>query len=79
MTASVKGTGTPDDPWTLQTPSLQGEFQMARDPEADPPAVLEFQQQAQEPSGAHQASGVGFRSRAAVPGMTVIHDTWCHV
>ena len=40
MTASVKGTGTPDDPWTLQTPSLQGEFQMARDPGADPPALI---------------------------------------
>jgi hypothetical protein len=40
MSANVKGTGTPDDPWVLQTPSLQGEFRMARDPEADPPALV---------------------------------------
>ena len=38
MSATVKGNGTPDDPWTLQTPSLQSEFQMVRDPEAEPPA-----------------------------------------
>ena len=40
MSANVKGNGTPDDPWTLQTPSLQSEFQMVRDPEADPPALI---------------------------------------
>ena len=38
--ASVRGTGTPDDPWILHTPSLQGEFQMVRDPDADPPALI---------------------------------------
>lgn len=40
MCATVKGNGTPADPWTLQTPSLQSEFQMVRDPEADPPALI---------------------------------------
>ena len=40
MSENVKGNGTPDDPWTLQTPSLQSEFQMVRDPEADPPALI---------------------------------------
>ena len=33
MSAKVEGSGTPGDPWTLQTPSLQGEFQMVRDPD----------------------------------------------
>lgn len=36
----MRGSGTPDDPWTLQTPSLQGEFQMVRDPDADPQALI---------------------------------------
>ena len=40
MTATVRGTGTTDDPWILQTPSLQGEFQMVRDPAGDPPALV---------------------------------------
>ena len=40
MSANVRGSGTPGDPWILQTPSLQGEFQMARDPDADPPALV---------------------------------------
>lgn len=40
MTSTVKGSGTSDDPWILQTPSLQGEFQMVRDPDADPPALV---------------------------------------
>lgn len=37
---TVKGSGTPQDPWTLQTPSLSGEFQMYRDPLAMPPALV---------------------------------------
>ena len=40
MAGKVKGSGTPKDPWVLQTPSLQSEFQMARDPGADPPALI---------------------------------------
>lgn len=38
--AAVKGSGTPQDPWTLQTPSLTGEFQMYRDESANPPALV---------------------------------------
>jgi hypothetical protein len=38
--APVVGNGTPADPWTLKTPSLQGEFQMYRDPDAEPPALV---------------------------------------
>lgn len=38
--AVVKGSGTPQDPWTLQTPSLSGEFQMYRDEHANPPALV---------------------------------------
>ena len=40
MSGNVTGTGTPDDPWILQTPSLQSQFQMVRDPDADPPALI---------------------------------------
>jgi hypothetical protein len=40
MSGNVQGSGTPDDPWVLQTPSLQSQFQMARDPDADPPALI---------------------------------------
>ncbi len=40
MTGTGKGTGTHDDPWVLQTPSLQSEFRMYRDPDADPPALV---------------------------------------
>ena len=36
----AKGSGTPEDPWVLQTPSGQSEFEMHRDPGADPPAVV---------------------------------------
>jgi hypothetical protein len=39
-TATVKGSGTPQDPWTLQTPSLSGEFQMYRDEHANPPTLV---------------------------------------
>jgi hypothetical protein len=38
--ATARGSGTPDDPWVLQTPSLQSEFQMYRDPDAQPPALV---------------------------------------
>ena len=36
----AKGSGTREDPWALTTPSGQGEFQMARDPDAVPPALI---------------------------------------
>jgi hypothetical protein len=36
----AKGKGTSDDPWALQTPSGQSEFEMHRDPDADPPALV---------------------------------------
>ncbi len=35
----VKGKGTREDPWMLQTPSLTGEYQMYRDESANPPAL----------------------------------------
>ena len=38
--ADFSGTGTATDPWVLQTPSLHGGFQMHRDEEADPPALV---------------------------------------
>lgn len=38
--ATVSGSGTPADPWQLQTPSLKGEYQMYRDPAAEPPALV---------------------------------------
>ena len=37
---TAKGSGTPEDPWVLQTPSLQSEYLMARAPDADPPALI---------------------------------------
>jgi hypothetical protein len=36
----VKGSGTVGDPWQLQTPTLSGELQMHREPDADPPALV---------------------------------------
>ena len=36
----VKGQGTPDDPWTLKTPPGSSEYQMYRDENADPPALV---------------------------------------
>lgn len=36
----AKGKGTPEDPWVLQTPSGQSEFEMHRDPDAEPPALV---------------------------------------
>ena len=38
--APVTGSGTPDDPWTLKTPSLSSEYQMHRDESLDPPALV---------------------------------------
>ncbi|NQY56537.1 MAG: hypothetical protein HRT86_08650 [Ilumatobacteraceae bacterium] len=36
----VDGSGTPDDPWILLTPSGKSEFEAYRDPATDPPAVV---------------------------------------
>ena len=36
----ASGSGTPDDPWVLKTPSLQSEFTAHRDEESDPPALV---------------------------------------
>ena len=40
MAAKVKGDGTRAKPWVLTTPSGGSEFQMYRDPEAEPPALV---------------------------------------
>jgi hypothetical protein len=37
---SVKGNGTREQPWVLQTPSGQSEFTTYRDDAADPPALV---------------------------------------
>jgi hypothetical protein len=37
---AFKGTGTPEDPWTLSTPPGKSEFVAYRDEEADPPALV---------------------------------------
>jgi hypothetical protein len=34
------GSGTPDDPWLLKTPSLSSEYQAFRDESATPPALV---------------------------------------
>ena len=36
----VKGAGTKESPWTLQTPSRQSEYTAYRDPSLDPPALV---------------------------------------
>ncbi len=36
----VEGSGTPGDPWILQTPPGKSEFEAYRDPAADPPALV---------------------------------------
>ncbi len=36
----TKGTGTKQDPWVLKTPPGTSEYQMWRDEEADPPALV---------------------------------------
>ena len=38
--AEFTGSGTAEDPWTLFTPSLRSQFQMYRDENADPPALV---------------------------------------
>ena len=40
MTDTVRGTGTREDPWILQTASGGAEYQMWRDEAADPPALV---------------------------------------
>ena len=40
MAAKVKGDGTRAKPWVLTTPSGGSEFQMYRDREAEPPALV---------------------------------------
>jgi hypothetical protein len=37
---ATKGAGTGDDPWVLQTPSLQSTYEAWRDEAADPPALV---------------------------------------
>ena len=37
---TVKGSGTKEDPWVLETPPGTSEYQMWRDEEADPPALV---------------------------------------
>jgi hypothetical protein len=39
-TAEFTGSGTPEDPWILYTPSLRSQFQIHRDAGADPPALI---------------------------------------
>ncbi len=36
----VEGSGSPGDPWILQTPPGKSEFEAYRDPAADPPALV---------------------------------------
>jgi hypothetical protein len=36
----ANGSGTREDPWVLRTPSGSSEYQMYRDEEADPPAIV---------------------------------------
>ena len=38
--ANFSGSGTKDDPWVLKTPPGTSEYQMWRDDEADPPAIV---------------------------------------
>lgn len=38
--ANFRGSGVPDDPWILKTPSLRSEFEMFRDPDEDPPILV---------------------------------------
>ncbi|MDH3397649.1 MAG: hypothetical protein OEM81_07445, partial [Acidimicrobiia bacterium] len=38
--ADFAGSGIPEDPWTLQTPSLRSQYNMYRDEAADPPALV---------------------------------------
>ena len=38
--SSAHGSGTREDPWVLKTPSGSSEYQMYRNEEADPPAIV---------------------------------------
>ena len=38
--SDVRGTGTRDDPWVLETPPGSSEYTMYRDEDADPPALV---------------------------------------
>ena len=40
MTATSKGSGTKADPWVLQTPPGTSEYELYRDAEADPAALV---------------------------------------
>ena len=40
MATGSKETGTRDDPWMLTTPPGKAEYQMWRDEQADPPALV---------------------------------------
>jgi hypothetical protein len=40
MAPDVKGSGTKEDPWVLNTPPGSSEFQMYRDETGDPPALV---------------------------------------
>ncbi len=40
MSASVNGSSTPEDPWTLSTPPGKSQYQAYRDPAAEPPALV---------------------------------------
>ena len=40
MSASVIGSGTPEDPWQLKTPPGTSSYTVWRDPSLDPPALV---------------------------------------
>ena len=40
MGVDLEGSGTPEQPWALKTPSGQSDFQAFRDEAADPPALV---------------------------------------
>ena len=40
MAATPRGSGTKHDPWVLQTPPRSSEYQLYRDPDAEPPALV---------------------------------------
>ncbi|MGI8658960.1 MAG: DUF6855 family protein [Candidatus Limnocylindria bacterium] len=40
MNQAASGTGTREDPWRLKTPPGSSEYEMYRDPEADPPTLV---------------------------------------
>lgn len=40
MNDVIYGSGTADDPWVLKTPSLSSEFEVWRDENQDPPALV---------------------------------------